>query len=349
MIDSAFEKFKKKMNLTGGSIRKEKIFNSQQLLNNTFDDDAAFGEKIYFWELGKQSYDDVVPVGIRFYHRTSSSANGVTVKFQTLHDTPVIVGDIIYNAVDEEYWLCTEAFNIDTIHYQGKFTLCNWILKWQNSDGEILEYPCYNVNTTQYNSGETPNRNFTVGSSQHTVLLPCDDNTVILDTPQRFFLDKNMKKPTTYIVTQNDTTTLNTGRKGIVRLTLCEYEFNSAKDRIDLGVCDYHDKDSSREDIPVEPIESVILYNTKIIKSGGSPQVFTGVLFDATGVEIPSTQIKWDIVCEFKDQLHYVIDGNKLIISIDNDDYVDEEFKIICSDITETYNAELILLIDSLL
>ena len=345
----AFERFKRKMELSGGSLRGEQIWNSQQLLNRTFADDASYSLNIYMWELGRQLYDDIQPINIRLYHRMFSSANGVTVKFQTLHDTRIEVGDIIYDSNEEEYWICTESFNLDNIHYQGKFTLCNWILKWQNKNGDILEYPCYNINTTQYNSGETPNRNFIVGSSQHAVLLPCDENTVILDTPQRFFLDKNTTKPTTYIVTQNDTTTLNIGKKGLIRLTLYEYEFNSAKDRIDLGVCDYFDKDNLQPDISSGSTENTIMYDTKIIKSGGSPKIYIGKLYDNLGNEIEPHLIKWNIVCDFASEFKRIENGNSLILSIDNDDYIDEEFKIICSDVTDTYSAELIITIESLL
>ena len=30
-----------------------------------------------------------------------------------------------------EYFICRELYDIHGIHYQGKMTLCNWILKWQ--------------------------------------------------------------------------------------------------------------------------------------------------------------------------------------------------------------------------
>ena len=157
------DKFNKKMKLSGGSLREEGIFNTRELLKETFADDPSFIPNIYFWRLGLKEYHNECPIGIRLYGRTFSAANGVTVKFQTTYDTPVIVGDIIYNAKEDEYLICTEAFNIDDIHYKGKFTLCNWILKWQNKDGIILEYPCYDMNATQYNSGEQSNAHFTVG------------------------------------------------------------------------------------------------------------------------------------------------------------------------------------------
>ena len=281
------DKFNKKMKLSGVSLRDENIKNSKELLEETFADDASFALGIYLWELGFKSEDcvDRESIKIRLYKRSFSNANGVMVKFQTLIDTPIIVGDIIYDSIEDEYLICTESFNINNVHYQGKFTLCNWILKWQNKKGDILEYPCHDINATQYNSGEQSNRQFTIGSSQHMITLPCDENTVVLSHPQRFFLDKNTDNPTSFMVTQNDTTSYNYGKKGLVKVTLYESANNSATDRIDLGICDYIDKKDIKTDNANNSFvsRSVISYDTKVIKSGGDAQVFKCNFFDNDG------------------------------------------------------------------
>lgn len=348
---NCFEKFKKKMELSGGSLRNENIDNSKKLLEETFADDASYTKGIYLWELGLKSYEDKESIGIRLYKRSFSNANGVSMKFQTLINTPIIVGDIIYDSVKDEYFICTESFNIDDIHWQGKFTYCNWILKWQNKNGDILEYPCCDMNTTQYNSGEQTNKQFTIGSSQHMITLPSDENTISLRTPQRFFLDKNMDNPTVFIVTQNDTTSFNYGDKGLVKVTLYEDVFNSSTDRLDLGVCDYIDKDKIKTDNSDDVFisKSVISYNTAIIKSGGNSQIFVGKFFDNEGNEVVDIIPKWEIICDFKNALEVEEFNNQIKIGIDNDDYVDEEFKLILSDDNGDYSSTLIIKIESLL
>lgn len=345
------DKFNKKMILSGGSLRNENIKNSQELLRETFADDASFALGIYLWELGLKSYDDKESIKIRLYKKSFSNANGSTVKFQTLIDTPIVVGDIIYDSIADEYLICTESFNIDSIHWQGKFTLCNWILKWQNKNGDILEYPCHDINSTQYNSGEQSNRQFTIGSSQHMITLPCDENTVVLNSPQRFFLDKNTENPTSFIVTQNDTTSYNYGKKGLVKVTLLECANNNDTDRIDLGICDYVDKEKIKTDNSNDMFvsKSVISYNTTIIKSGGDSQVFIGKFFDNNEKEITDIVPKWDIICDFKDVLEVKKFDNQICIGIDNDDYIDEEFKLILSDNEGNYSSTLIIQIESLL
>lgn len=348
------DKFNKKMRLSGGSIRNENIKNSKELLKETFADDASLAPGVYFWELGLCSYENKEQLKVRIYKRAFSSANGVTMKFQTLIDSPVLVGDIVYDSVADEYLICTESFNIDNIHWQGKFTLCNWILRWQNKNGDILEYPCYDMNTTQYNSGERSNEQFTIGSSQHMLTLPYDENTVVLKSPQRFFLDKDVVNPTSFIVTQNDTTSYNYGKKGLVRVTVTECATNNASDRIDLGICDYVSKEDIKKDNKDDVCKhivskSVITYETKIIKSGGDYQVFIANFFDDNGNKITDVVPKWNIICDFIDSLQIDSADDYIKIGIDDDRYVDEDFKLILSDSDGKYSSSLIIGVESLL
>lgn len=348
-------RFNKRMSLSGGSLREESIFNTRELLKETFADDPSFTSGVYFWKLGLKEYRHESPVGIRLYGRSFSAANGVTVRFQTLYENPVVVGDIIYDSNEDEYLICTEAFNIDNINFKGKFTLCNWMLKWQKKDGTILEYPCYDMNSTQYNSGEQYNRNFTIGSSQHMLTLPCDENTVELSNPQRFYLDKATINPTTFIVTQNDTTSHNYGKKGLVRITVFEHPNNPETDRPDLGICDYVDINTAKtiEDICCcRASKAVIEYDTAVIKSGGDSQRFIGKFYDDKGNEVADIIPHWTIVCDFSSVLQANEDGNCLSIGIDDDSYIDEDFKLICSDgnsESEILSDALIIKIESLL
>ncbi len=356
------DKFNKRMSLSGGSLREEYIFNTRELLNETFADDPSFTFGIYFWRLGLKEYTHERQIGIRLYGRSFSAANGVMVKFQTLYDTSVSVGDIIYDTNKDEYLICTEAFDIDGMHYKGKFTLCNWILKWQKKDGTILEYPCHDINSTQYNSGEQSNRNFVIGSSQHMLTLPCDENTVELSTPQRFYLDKATVNPTSFIVTQNDTTSYNYGKKGLVKVTVYEYPNNSATDRPDLGICDYIDvanQNTSETEIVQtmsvnsnRALKAVIDYNTTVIKSGGDSQIFIGKFYDEKGNEVQDAIPHWTVVCPFFDKLIVKELDNGLSIGIDDDTYIDEEFKITLSDENKDSNvtpSSLLIRIESLL
>ena len=354
----SLDKFNKKMSYSGGSLREESIFNTRELLKETFADDPSYALGVYFWRLGLKEYQNETPIGIRLFGRSFSAANGVTVKFQTLYNTPVVVGDIIYDSKEDEYLICTEAFNIDDINFKGKFTLCNWMLKWQKKDGTVLEYPCYDMNATQYNSGEQSNRNFVIESSQHMITLPCDENTIELRSPQRFYLDKATINPSTYIVTQNDTTSHNYGKKGLVKLTVYAHPNNAETDKPDLGICDYIDMSVGSKDAGTTVKEvckaskAVIKYDTNVIKSGGDSQVFVGKFYDDMGNEVMDISPHWTVECGFFDKLIWEEFDNCLSVGIDDDDFIDEEFKIICSDgnkESSILSTSLIVKVESLL
>lgn len=378
------EKFKTKMNHHGSSLRNEMLKKSRYLIEETFEDDTSFAEGVYFWKHKLSDYSNETELKIRFYSRKYSAANGLMVQFQSLHDYPIDFGDIIYDSNNDEYWICTESFDINGIHWQGKFTFCNWILKWQNKKtGEIYEYPCYDANTTQYNSGETPSRVMTVGTSQHRLVLPYDENTVVIATPQRFYLDRNIENPIPYIVTQNDTTSYAFGfkKKGLVALTVQQHVIDEENDRPDLGICDYidfpvvPDEDEHEETesvfVPLSDTDNesvydsrefllhtevvgekraklVILYNTNVIKSGGDSQVFCGKFYNKDGEELIS-QLNWEIICDFTDKLEVNQSGNYISIGIDNQDYIDEEFKLVLSDPSGNITESLIVKIESLI
>lgn len=345
------DRFNRKMALSGSSIRNEVIKNSQELLKETFADDPSFTAGIYFWQPSTHSYADPNELPIRLYGRSFSNANGVVVKFQTLIDNPIVVGDMLYDSNDDEYLLCTESFNVDGVHWKGKFSLCNWILKWQNKYGDILEYPCVDINSTQYNSGEQASAKMTIGSSQHMVTLPYDENTIAIKSPQRFFLDRDTETPTSFIVTQNDNTSMFFGKKGLVKITMLECERNNDTDRPDLGICDYFEKDELKTNNADEKkvIKSVISYKTTIIKSGGSKQKFVGTFVDENGQEIDGISTNWEIICDFADSLIVDEEGNSLTIGVDDDSLIDEEFKLTLSDESGNYKSSIIIQIGSLL
>lgn len=345
------DRFNRKMALSGSSIRNETIKNSQELLKETFSDDPSFTSGIYFWQPSTHSYADPNELPIRLYGRSFSNANGVVVKFQTLIDNPIVVGDMLYDSNDDEYLLCTESFNVDGVHWKGKFSLCNWILKWQNKYGDILEYPCVDINSTQYNSGEQASAKMTIGSSQHMATLPYDENTIAIKSPQRFFLDRDTETPTSFIVTQNDNTSMFFGKKGLIKITMLECERNNDTDRPDLGICDYFEKDElkTNNDDKKKVVKSVISYKTTTIKSGGSKQKFVGTFVDKNGEEIDGVSTNWEIICDFADSLIINEEGNSLAIGVDDDSLIDEEFKLVLSDESGNYKSSIIIQIGSLL
>ena len=234
------------MQVDGLTMRQAKINDGRLLMADQFDKDPSYEDEFVFWEHGK-AIKDLTSIPIKTFNESLNksilSNYGFTIEFNTLYDSPVVVGDTLYDKTANTYWLCVESYNRDHIHWAGKMVKCNNFLKWQDESGTIFEYPFYDSNATQYNSGVTSNNVMTIGSAQHKVLIMADENTIALDHDKRFFLDRNTKNPTVYKLTQADTTAYYYD-KGLLALMISEHQYNPETDSIEQWVCDYKDTGS---------------------------------------------------------------------------------------------------------
>ena len=177
-------------------------------------------------------------IDLNINKQTKSEVSGYQKEFTSLITAPVQHGDTFYNESEGLYWICTEVMCKSGLYYDGKLTRCNNILKWQDENKHIFEYPVFDINSTQYNSGEFGDKTMTLGSSQHLLTVVADENTIALNHGHRFFWDRNTVDPTVFKLTQNDTTAVNYDR-GIVKLTVTEDQYNPKTDSIENWLCDY--------------------------------------------------------------------------------------------------------------
>ena len=221
----------------GGNTRQSKINDGKLLMNNQLMTDPSYNPNMVFWQFGIDT-DDLEPVPIKTFNEKYSAANGVNLQFDALIDSPIVIGDLLYDKNRDIHWICIESYNRDEILCAGKLVRCNYIMKWQNDDKNIFEYPVFEINSTQYNSGEFGDKTMTLGGSQHLITAIADKNTIALNNGQRFFWDRNTINPTVFKLTQNDTTARNYDR-GLVKITVTEDQYNPKTDSIENWLCDY--------------------------------------------------------------------------------------------------------------
>lgn len=323
---------KERIKQSGVSLYDEQIKDAQDILANGFTDDVSCAKHIFFWIAGEnpQKGDHIY---IKFYDRKYSSANGNTKLFLTHNNDKIEVGDYIYDEEENTYWICTESFHVDNIHYEGKFTQCNWHLRWQRPDGTILEYPCLDLNSTQYNSGESGNNTLKLGSAQHMEKVQANSDTISLSSPQRFYVSRDNSIP--YVITQNDTTASNYG-KGICNITVTQDVRREDKDRPDLGICDYIDPSSPLPPQPSIPNETTDLSGEKnnsgevdnknislkisyeddcYIFAGRDYKIFTAIDIN-NGKQIDDPSVQWSVTTlpEIKKYISYEIENNSINI-----------------------------------
>nr|DAG25474.1 MAG TPA: head closure knob [Caudoviricetes sp.] len=303
------------MKLNGNSICQSKINDAKILMKNQLETDPSYNEYFVIWEHDVDA-DYFVEQPIKLYNRKYSSANGYTVQFETLIGKTIPIGTVLYDTDEQIYYLCTESFNKDKILNNGKLTRCNNFLKWQDSSGKIFEYPVFDINSTQYNSGVQGDKVMTLGSTQHMLTITADENTIALDHDKRFFNDRNTKSPTVFKLTQNDTTALNYD-KGLLHITITEDEYDPKTDSIENWLCDYIKPNSPT------PIE--IIYTGKpVIRIGGSAKTFT-----ANTAE----DVAWAIDDNFNGTVSVVSNGNTCKVKCAfNEDIVNQTFTLSCTD-----------------
>ena len=218
-------------NATGCKTRKEMEVNAiHKRLKRDFDK-----------PLDVETYENFLTgeiIDLNINKQTKSEVSGYQKEFTSLITAPVQHGDTFYNEDEGLYWICTEVMRKSGLYYDGKLTRCNNILRWQDDKKNIFEYPVFDINSTQYNSGEFSDKTMTLGSSQHLITAIADENTIALNHGHRFFWDRNTVDPTVFKLTQNDTTAMNYD-KGLVKITVTEDQYNPKTDSIENWLCDY--------------------------------------------------------------------------------------------------------------
>lgn len=223
---SAYENFLKRMKTAGNTIQDEQIEDTKNFLSEVFTDDPSYQKNgCPVW------YSDRI-LHPRIYDFKWKSTTPFQATIQTMIEEPIYLGDIIPWGKDNGYWMCVGVQNLHNINWEGTLQFCNFKLKFKSPlTDEIREYPISMYNATQYGTGEDKKALLAIGSAAHIIYLPYDEHTILLDNGQRFLLDRNLKHPTAYKLTQMDTTSY-AGEKqgGYLRLYVLEDQYNPKTD-----------------------------------------------------------------------------------------------------------------------
>ena len=314
-----YDNFKLRTALDGANSREAKINDARHILALEFTNDPSYCDSMYRWIPGINSHIGD-KVDIRLFGRKYSSANGYTTQFEVQVDDKPDIGDYYFEKELNQYWICTELHNVNHIHVGGKLTMCNWFLKWQNDMGEVIEYPCNDINSTQYNSGEAGDKTMTLGSAQHMATVQATPDTIDIRSPLRFFVSRDYSIP--FKVTQNDTVSNNYGN-GLCKITLTQDQLNLEVDRPDLGLCDYKEP----APIPPEPDETTDLSAVISGKSNlinGFSRTYSVEFKDSNGDIKQDVDFTWNVESDF--DVQQKVNGNEIELSVDDKSLIGSSF-----------------------
>lgn len=149
------------------------------------------------------------------------------------------VADYKYIKYDGAIWLIMTEPADNCIYDKCVLHQCNYILKWQNTNKDIIYCPASIENASQYNTGEEGNKILMLGYNQLMAYISLDDDTVVIDRNLRLFVDYNKVNPIPYKVTRLDTVAFSYGKNRVMCLVLTEDQYNPKTDSIENWLCDY--------------------------------------------------------------------------------------------------------------
>lgn len=261
-------------------------------------------------------------------------------KIKSKHSTPFNLGD--YIEWNDQMWLVALLDPNEKTYHSGYMYLCTVPLRWQNSEGKIIERFAYSEDFTKYSSGTTGNNTITIGDNQYGLTIPIDSETRKLKRDMRFPIDfEDAEQPDIYELTNRKVNLNNNeyfGRGGIMVVTMSFGAFNATNDKKvtledgkEVWICDYKEVNEEPSDpttTPENPDEMTDLRATisgnKNLKVGFS-RTYTATITDIDGnaVEWDNTY-SWNVISDF--EVGQEVNSYKIKLIIEDEELIDSSF-----------------------
>lgn len=183
--------------------------------------------------------------------------------------TYVWIPKIISGTSDDELepWIIMYTSD-DELFPRHLIRKCNYLLKWKDYKGDIIERWCvFSDNQRLINGERNVDWNRLILSSYSTVVyVPCDPDTINIKMDNRFLIDHPdiEGNPEAWIVrNRNVNSKMFDGYDGVIELSIARHQYNHNTDSKDLMIADYY-KDVS---IP-ESFDDDSAYDVRITYQG---------------------------------------------------------------------------------
>lgn len=260
-------------------------------------------------------------------------------EFESMPGQEINIGDYIEWA--NSWWLVTTCDYDDELYRNGRLQQCNYLLKWQNELGEIIERQAVVLSASKYNDGLAESNVISLGSDKLSINIPLDAEALKLkkSMAKKFFIDNNKEDPTAYLLANTGNVADTYNGHGITHWIVEECAYTASEDDLKYGVCDY----ISPTTPPEEDDKTTVLNGaiTGTISGNKTLKVGFGRTYIANLVDENGNIVEWsdDFGWSVPEQIDVieVINGNR--ISLYTEDYmlVDTNF-----DLSLTHNKSVI-------
>ena len=174
-------------NVTGGFENDMFVENKDDAFAESLETDIAVSVILYNSDLSKGKNIRCIVQG-----------NTADTQLKSLERTVLFsIGTVkagMYVFFENRYWLINGYPGNNGIYEKATMVLCQYLLRWQNSEGKIIERWCNAVSASKYDVGENGNYTITLSSNTYTILIPGDSECLNLDR-KRVFIDKRKINP----------------------------------------------------------------------------------------------------------------------------------------------------------
>lgn len=247
-------------------------------------------------------------------------------EFESMPGQEINIGDYIEWA--NSWWLVTTCDYDDELYRNGKLQQCNYLLKWQNELGEIIERQAVVLSASKYNDGLAESNVISLGSDKLSINIPLDAEALKLkkSMAKKFFIDNNKEDPTAYLLANTGNVADTYNGHGITHWIVEECAYTASEDDLKYGVCDYISPTTPPEEDDKTTILSGAITGTisgnKNLKAG-FVRTYTANLVDEDGNAVEwSDEFKWNIVGDIEADL--TENGNQIELLVEDEGLIDE-------------------------
>ena len=191
----------------------------------------------------------------------------------------------MYVYFDNAFWLITGYPSSNKSYEKATLDLCQYKLKWQNADGDIVERWGNFTSASKYDDGLQGDKTIIMSSDNLNILLPNDEESLGL-AYKRVFVDTKALPEKVYIISRTDDVLYNFGEHGgILSFIADKTEFDPSKDNQELGVCDYISPTTPPENDDETTILNGVISGSDSLKLGFT-RTYTASVTDKDGKNI---------------------------------------------------------------
>lgn len=265
------------------------------------------------------SYGDERQVGLVINRGTQEYYK----EFEALPNTEIYAGDYVHWG--RGIWLVQSCSTDDEIYKRGQLWECNWLMKWENDDGDIVERWCFASSASKYNEGVEQDKVFTLGSDQCKVYMPVDDEVLAVTKKREmlFIIDNAVKGQPRIYEAHNPSNVYSTfdvlkdddGKlHGVTDWILKETTWTLTDEESKLGICRH--KKREEEPTPVEPSDII----------GGDTLPLTKAKTYSVDMDNWDKDYFWKVTCAYP--VIQEVDGQRIKVRVDDRNAIGSFLKI---------------------